>query len=90
MLLFDYEIKDLDGNIISQAQWPQLWHVDKQEIMMGLRDGKIDAPQRKGQFSFPSHMGFGYHGTIKNRYQPAFMVYCYLKISCLRANYKNK
>jgi gliding motility-associated peptidyl-prolyl isomerase len=62
---FDYEIKDLKGNIIySKAELkPQVYYVDKQNIMMGLRDGiKLMNEGEKVTFLFPSHMGFGYHG----------------------------
>lgn len=62
---FDYEIKDLDGNIIySQLELrPQTYYVDKQEIMIGLRDGiKLMHKNETINFLFPSHMGFGYHG----------------------------
>lgn len=65
IVLFDYEIKDLNGNIIySQEELePQIYKVDKQEIMMGLRDGiKLMRKKEKVQFLFTSHMGFGYHG----------------------------
>lgn len=63
--LFDYEIKDLKGNIIySQEELePQIYKVDKQEIMMGLRDGiKLMRKKEKVHFLFTSHMGYGYHG----------------------------
>jgi gliding motility-associated peptidyl-prolyl isomerase len=63
--LFDYEIKDLKGNIIySQAELqPQVYKVDKQEIMMGLRDGiKLMRKTEKVNFLFTSHMGYGFHG----------------------------
>ncbi|PJJ08964.1 protein involved in gliding motility GldI [Flavobacterium sp. 1] len=63
--LFDYEIKDLNGNIIySQEELePQIYKVDKQEIMMGLRDGiKLMRKKEKVHFLFTSHMGYGYHG----------------------------
>jgi gliding motility-associated peptidyl-prolyl isomerase len=63
--LFDYEIKDLKGNIIySQAELePQVYKVDKQEIMMGLRDGiKLMRRTEKVHFLFTSHMGYGFHG----------------------------
>jgi gliding motility-associated peptidyl-prolyl isomerase len=63
--LFDYEIKDLHGNIIySQEELePQIYKVDKQEIMMGLRDGiKLMRKKEKVRFLFTSHMGYGYHG----------------------------
>ncbi|WP_281240292.1 gliding motility-associated peptidyl-prolyl isomerase GldI [Flavobacterium praedii] len=62
---FDYEIKDLQGNIIySQEELePQIYKVDKQEIMMGLRDGiKLMRKTEKVNFLFTSHMGYGYHG----------------------------
>jgi gliding motility-associated peptidyl-prolyl isomerase len=62
---FDYEIKDLKGNVIyTQAELkPQVYYVDKQNIMMGLRDGiKLMNEGEKVTFLFPSHMGFGYHG----------------------------
>lgn len=65
---FDYEIKDLEGNIIySELELrPQVYRVDKQEIMMGLRDGiKLMHRNEKVDFLFPSHMGFGYHGDNK-------------------------
>lgn len=62
---FDYEIKDVKGNVIySQAELrPQVYRVDKQNIMMGLRDGiKLMNKGETVTFLFPSHMGFGYHG----------------------------
>jgi gliding motility-associated peptidyl-prolyl isomerase len=62
---FDYEVKDIKGNLIySEAELrPQVYHVDKQNIMMGLRDGiKLMNEGETVTFLFPSHMGFGYHG----------------------------
>lgn len=62
---FDYEVKDLKGNIIySETELrPQVYLVDKQNIMMGLRDGiKLMNEGEKVTFLFPSHMGYGYHG----------------------------
>ncbi len=62
---FDYEIKDTKGNVIySQAELrPQVYRVDKQNIMMGLRDGiKLMNEGETVTFLFPSHMGYGYHG----------------------------
>ncbi|MGH2664250.1 gliding motility-associated peptidyl-prolyl isomerase GldI [Flavobacterium sp.] len=62
---FDYEIKDLKGNIIySQNELkPQRYLVDKQNIMIGLSDGiKLMRKGEKVTFLFPSHMAFGYHG----------------------------
>src|SRR3970040_2217545 len=65
---FDYEIKDLKGNVIySQVELrPQIYYVDKQNIMMGLRDGiKLMRKKEKVNFLFTSHMGYGYHGDNK-------------------------
>ena len=65
---FDYEIKDLNGTLIySQLELrPQIYYVDKQNIMMGLRDGiKLMRKNETVNFLFPSHVGFGYHGDNK-------------------------
>lgn len=65
---FDYEIKDLKGNIIySKLELkPQTYSVDKQNIMTGLREGiKLMHKKEKVNFLFPSHIAFGYHGDNK-------------------------
>ncbi|RDI50472.1 gliding motility-associated peptidyl-prolyl isomerase GldI [Flavobacterium glaciei] len=65
---FDYEIKDLKGALIySEVELrPQIYYVDKQNIMMGLRDGiKLMRKKEKVSFLFPSNMGYGYHGDDK-------------------------
>ncbi|WP_396178641.1 gliding motility-associated peptidyl-prolyl isomerase GldI [Flavobacterium sp.] len=62
---FDYEIADLQGNIIySEVELkPQTYLVDKQNILMGLRDGiKLMNKNEKVTFLFPSHLGHGYRG----------------------------
>lgn len=65
---FDYEIKDLKGNIIySELELrPQTYTVDKQNIMSGLREGiKLMHKNEKVIFLFPSHIAYGYHGDNK-------------------------
>lgn len=65
---FDYEIKDLKGNIIySKLELrPQTYSIDKQNIMTGLREGiKLMHIKEKVNFLFPSHIAFGYHGDNK-------------------------
>ena len=65
---FDYEIMDLKGNVVySEVELkPQTYSVDKQNIMMGLRDGiKLMRKNEKVTFLFPSHMAFGYRGDLK-------------------------
>ena len=63
---FNYEIKDLDGNIIySELELrPQTYYVDKeQKMIIGLRHGlKLMRKNETITFLFPSHMGYGYHG----------------------------
>lgn len=66
---FDYNVQDFKGNIIySEIQTrPQVYKVDKQNIMMGLRDGiKLMRKNEKVVFLFPSHMAYGYHGDEKH------------------------
>ena len=65
---FDYEIKDIYGKVIySQAELrPQVYFVDKQDILIGLREGiKIMHRGEKINFLFPSHKVYGYHGDTK-------------------------
>lgn len=65
---FDYDVKDLDGNIVySEVELrPQTYYVDKQNIMLGLRSGiKLMNKGEKVTFLFPSNMGYGYHGDNK-------------------------
>lgn len=65
---FDYEIKDLNQNTFySDVELrPQTYYVDKQNILMGLRDGiKLMKKSEKITFIFPSHIAFGYRGDNK-------------------------
>ncbi len=65
---FDFEIQDLKGNVLySEVELrPQTYIVDKQNIMMGLRDGiKLMRKGEKVSFLFPSHMAYGYRGDTK-------------------------
>ena len=75
---FEYEINDLKGNVIYTALElrPQDYLVDKQEIMIGLRDGiKLMRKNEKVTFLFPSHMAYGYLGD-KNRIGPNVPIIC--------------
>jgi gliding motility-associated peptidyl-prolyl isomerase len=65
---FNYELKDLKGNIIySEAELkPQTYAIDKQNIMTGIREGiKLMHKNEKVIFLFPSHIAYGYHGDDK-------------------------
>ena len=62
---FDYSVTNLEGDNIYTAEElkPQVYAVDKQNIMMGLRDGiKLMKRGETVTFLFPSHMAYGYHG----------------------------
>ncbi|SEO81082.1 protein involved in gliding motility GldI [Flavobacterium sp. CF108] len=65
---FNLEVKNIDGTLIYSESdlGPQTYYVDKQDIMMGLRDGI--KYMKKGEtvtFLFPSHIAYGYHGDNK-------------------------
>lgn len=65
---FDYDVKDIKGDVIySDVELrPQVYRVDKQNIMMGMRDAiKLMKKNETVTFLFPSHMGYGYHGDNK-------------------------
>lgn len=65
---FDYEIKTLLNKIIytKEELKSQQYYVDKENILMGLRDGiKLMKQGETVTFLFPSHMAFGYHGDDK-------------------------
>jgi gliding motility-associated peptidyl-prolyl isomerase len=62
---FVYDVKDLVGNTIytKEELKTQTYWVDKQNIMMGLRDGiKRMKVGETVTFYFPSHIAYGYHG----------------------------
>lgn len=89
---FDYEIKDLKGNVVySEVELrPQTYIVDKQNIMMGLRDGiKLMRKNEKVTFLFPSHMAFGYRGDLKriNTNQP---IICTVTLNDIKKEEKPK
>lgn len=90
--LFDYEVKDLNGAIIYSQQelQPQVYYVDKQEIMMGLRDGiKLMHKKEKVHFLFTSHMGYGYHGD-NNKIGTNQPLYCTLTLHDFMSEAKYK
>ena len=65
IVYYNYELRNLKNKLIytKDELKPQEYFVDKENIMMGLRDGiKL---MKKGEtitFLFPSHMAYGYHG----------------------------
>lgn len=62
---FSYNIKDIKGNIIYSEDelQPQVYYVDKEDIMAGLRYGiKLMNKGEKVTFLFPSNLGYGYRG----------------------------
>ena len=89
---FDYQIMDLKGNVVySEVELkPQTYIIDKQNIMMGLRDGiKLMHKNEKVTFLFPSHMAFGYRGDLKriNTNQP---IICTVTLNDFKKEDKSK
>jgi len=65
VVFFNYEIKDIKGNVIytKEELQPQTYAVDKQNIITGLQDGiKLMHKNETVTFYFPSHMAYGYRG----------------------------
>ena len=83
---FDYNIKDVYGNMIySEAELqPQVYRVDKENIMMGLRDGiKLMRRKDKVVFLFPSVLGYGYFGD-KNKIGANVPIICTVTLNDFR------
>ncbi|HSP40539.1 MAG TPA: gliding motility-associated peptidyl-prolyl isomerase GldI [Gillisia sp.] len=69
VVIFDYSITDLDGNVIyAEGEIPtQNYHMDKEDLFGGLREGlKLMKEGEIVTFIFPSQKAFGYYGD-KNR-----------------------
>ena len=65
IVYFDYEISNLNGDLIySDVELrPQIYRVDEQNILLGLRDGiKLMRNKEVVVFLFPSNMAFGFRG----------------------------
>ncbi|WP_353777755.1 gliding motility-associated peptidyl-prolyl isomerase GldI [Winogradskyella sp. 3972H.M.0a.05] len=68
VLNFNYNIKDLDGNLIYSEEelGPQSYAMDQEEIFTGLREGlKLMKPSETITFFFPSQKAYGYYGDTK-------------------------
>lgn len=89
---FDYNIKDLSGNVIySEVELrPQSYLVDKQNILMGLRDGlKLMKKNERVTFLFPSHLGFGYRGN-NDRIGPNLPIVCTVTLKDFKPDDRTK
>lgn len=89
---FEYEIKNIQGKIIysKEALKPQTYAIDKQNIMMGLRDGiKLMHKNETVTFLFPSHMAFGYHGD-NDKITTNQPLICTVILNDFRREIKNK
>lgn len=62
---FNYNVKDLNGNIIYTKQELDTitYRIDKEELFLGLREGlKLMKQGEKVTFLFPSYQAYGYYG----------------------------
>jgi len=87
---FDYKIEDIKGNVIySEVELkPQTYLVDKQNILMGLRDGiKLMNKKETVRFLFPSHMAYGFRGDTK-RIRPNQPIICTVTLNDFKPEQK--
>ena len=92
IVYFDYEIKTINGDLIySEVELrPQIYRVDEQNILQGLRDGiKLMRNKEKVTFLFPSNMAFGIRGDSK-RIPPTTPIACTVSITEIRKNFTKK
>ncbi len=62
---FNYNVKDLDGNLIySEEELKTIdYRIDKEELFLGLREGlKLMKEGEIVTFLFPSYQAYGYYG----------------------------
>lgn len=84
---FTYEIKDLDDNVIySEIELkPQIYLVDKEEIIIGLRDGiKLMHKGETVNFLFPSNMAYGFRGD-NDRIEPNLPIICKVTLTDIKS-----
>ncbi|WP_108868748.1 gliding motility-associated peptidyl-prolyl isomerase GldI [Aquimarina aquimarini] len=65
IVTFDYNVKDLNGNIIYTQQELKTitYRIDKEELFLGLREGlKLMKQGEMVTFLFPSYQAYGYYG----------------------------
>ncbi len=65
IVTFNYNVKDLNGNIIYTKQELDTisYRIDKQELFLGLREGlKLMKQGEMVTFLFPSYQAYGYYG----------------------------
>ncbi len=65
MVKFNYDIKDLNGNVIyTQQELDTItYRIDKEELFLGLREGlKLMKAGEVATFLFPSYQAYGYYG----------------------------
>jgi gliding motility-associated peptidyl-prolyl isomerase len=89
---FEYEVRNLDNKIIYTREELKLqeYYVDKENIMMGLRDGiKLMKKGESITFIFPSHMGYGYHGD-NNKISTNEPLICTVTLTDLKKDPKPK
>ncbi|MBQ0735636.1 gliding motility-associated peptidyl-prolyl isomerase GldI [Aquimarina celericrescens] len=62
---FNYNVKDLNGNIIyTEKELDTItYYIDKEELFLGLREGlKLMKAGETATFLFPSYQAYGYYG----------------------------
>lgn len=88
---FDYELKDLQGNMIYTRDElkNQTYAVDQQELFTGLRQGiKLMKAGETVTFLFPSQMAYGYYGD-ENRIGTNVPLMCTVQVNSITQSETN-
>ena len=87
---FDYDVKDLNGNVIYNAEElkTQNYAMDQQELFTGLREGlKLMKAGETVTFLFPSQQAYGYYGD-ENKIGTNVPLICKVTVNTITQNIK--
>lgn len=82
LVTFDYNVKDLNGNVIYTKEELKTQHyaMDQQELFSGLREGlKLMQAGETATFIFPSQKAYGYYGD-ENRIGTNIPIICEVSV----------
>lgn len=89
---FDYDVKDLNGNVIYTAEElkTQNYAMDQQELFTGLREGlKLMKAGETVTFLFPSQQAYGYYGD-EDKIGTNIPLVCKVTVNTITQNTKNE
>jgi len=86
LVTFDYNVKDLNGNLIYSKEElaTQEYPMDQKELFKGLREGlKLMKVGETVTFLFPSQLAYGYYGD-RNRIGTNVPLVCEVTINAIK------